>query len=67
MEAAYNWNGNKPARIRDWRRLIGGKGRLAVQSIMRPGDVIILLDGFLQQSCQVLFIENEHMVQKLSP
>jgi hypothetical protein len=67
MEAAYTLNGNKPARIRDWRRLIGGRGRLAVQSIMRPGDVIILLNEFLQQSCQELFIENEHMVQELSP
>jgi hypothetical protein len=63
MEAAYNWNGNKPARISGWRRLIGGKGRLAVQSIMRPGDVIILIDEFLQSSCQVLFIENEPMIQ----
>jgi hypothetical protein len=67
MKAAYNENGNKPARLYDWHRLIGGEGCLAVQSIVRPGDVIILLDEFLQQSCQVLFIENEHMVQEFSP
>ena len=67
METAYNWNGNEPGRFCDWRKLFGGKGSLAVQSKMRPGDVIILLDEFLQQSCQVLFIENENMIQELSP
>ncbi len=50
MQAAYNWNGNKPARLCDGLRLIGAKGRLAVQTIMRPGDVIILFDVFPQQS-----------------
>jgi len=63
MQAAYNWKGNKPARLCDGLRHIGAKGCLAFQTIMRPGDVVILIDEFLQQSCQVLFIENEQMVQ----
>ena len=67
MKAADNWNGNKSARLSDRIRLIGGKGRLAFQPMMRPGNVIILLDVFLEQSFQVFFIENDHMVQELAP
>ena len=50
-----------------WLRLIGGKGRPAVQSIMSPGDVIILCDLCLQQSFQIFFTENNDMIQKLAP
>jgi hypothetical protein len=57
MQSACNWNGNKPARFYDSLRLIGGKGSLTVQSMMRPGDMIILFDVFIQQSLQVLFAE----------
>jgi hypothetical protein len=42
MQTACNRNGNKPARLFDRLRLIGGNGSLAIQSIMRPGGVIIL-------------------------
>ena len=67
MKAAYNWNGNEPARLSDRIRLIGGKGRVALQSMMRPGDVIILLDVFLEQPFQVFFTENDYMVQQFAP
>lgn len=67
MQATYNWNGNKPARLCDGVRLIGAKGRLAVQTIMRPGDVIILFDVFPQQSFQVFFSENHDVIQQLPP
>jgi hypothetical protein len=67
MKLACNWNGNQPARLTDRIRLIGGKGRLAYQPIMRNGNMILLLNVFLEQSFQVFFTENDYMVQALAP
>jgi hypothetical protein len=67
MKPAYSWYGIQPARLSDRFGIFGGKGRFAFQSMMRPGNVIILLDVFLEQSFQVFLIENDHIVQELAP
>jgi len=40
--------------------------RVAIQALMGPGDMVVLLDELPQQPLQVVLPQDDHMVQKLS-
>ena len=40
--------------------------RVAIESLVRPGRMVVCLDEFPQQSLQVALAQDGHMVQKLS-
>ena len=40
--------------------------RVAIESLMRPGSMVVLLDELPQQPLQVALAQDDHMIQKLS-
>ena len=67
MQSTDNRNRNQATRSGQGLRFGCGKRRIAVQSLMWAGDVVILLDELLHQAFQVFFIKDNHVIQQLSP
>ena len=67
MQSAQDRRGDQPGGAGD--RSIGlrlGNRRVAIESLVRPGRMVVLLDEFPQQSLQVALAQDDHVVQKLS-
>ena len=63
VKTADNRNGTQ------FRRTGGGRGRLmrhwrvTIQTLMRPGHVVILLDVFPQYPVQMRLAEHDHVIE----
>ena len=40
--------------------------RVAIETLVRPGSMVVLLDELPQQPLQVALAQDDHMIQKLS-
>ena len=47
-----------------YTRLLGGNGCVPVQSLMGPGEMVVLLNVFPEQTVQVPFTEHDDVIEQ---
>ena len=61
MQSGQNWLANNLAFLLGWPMFRG----VLYKRHMSSADVVILIDVFVQHTMQMLFVENDHVVQAL--
>ena len=65
VQAVENGGGDKPAAA--GRIYLPWNRRVSIQRQVRPDGIVILLDEFIQDSPQMLFVEKYHVIQAFPP
>jgi len=63
MQSSTNWERGQFARTVNQLGLLAGNGRVSVQSLMGSGNVILLVDEFVEQPPQMTLAQHDDMVQ----
>ena len=67
MQATEDWRGDPLGGAGDWSIGLGlWNRRIAVEALVRPGRMVVLLYEFPQQPIQVALAQDDHVVQELS-